>query len=69
MCTLSNLNIVCEYNIVILDDMVIEDDESFNIILESDDPSRCIILQENIAITIRDDGMTFHQYTYYVYYK
>ena len=58
-CTFSESNTFCEFHIGVLDDFNAEKDEYFNILLMSQDPSRCGVYDNNVTIYIIDDG----QYT------
>ena len=57
-CILTSSNTFCEYHIEIVDDFEVEMDEYFSILLESRDPSACVITNAdvNTTISIKDDG-------------
>ena len=60
MCVLSSFNTFCEYHIEIVDDFMAENDEYFSILLESRDPSACVITNADVNTTIllEDDGIS-----------
>ena len=55
VCILTSTNSVCDFHLDLLDDFTAELEESFNVILESNDP-RCAIVDNNITFYIIDDG-------------
>ena len=60
-CTISETNTYCEFHVDVLDDFNAEKDEYFNILLTSQDPSRCVVDDDNITILILDDGQYIHR--------
>ena len=55
-CVFTSTNTFCEFHIDIVDDFNAEMDESFNILLRSSDTSACRVDDDNITVTIIDDG-------------
>lgn len=46
----------CDIDVPIMDDFRNEMDETFSILLSSSDPSACEVVEDNITVTILDDG-------------
>ena len=55
-CTFTSSVTTCDFSVPILDDFNGEEEEVFNIILTSRDPNACTVQNNNISVTIMDDG-------------
>ena len=56
VCTFTSSVTTCDFSVPILDDAYGEEEEVFNILLSSFDPNACSIQNNNISVTIIDDG-------------